>query len=159
MAKETDLGKVKELIELMITNNLVEVEIVDGNSKIMLKRPHTAQSIITHIPAPIQANDATPAAITPPQVADEAAPAQQEQELLEIAAPMVGTFYCSPSPDSEPFVSVGDRVDADKVVCIIEAMKVMNEIKAEVSGTINEIVCKTGQAVEFGEVMFRVRPD
>jgi len=79
-----------------------------------------------------------------------------EEKLLEIKSPLVGTFYATPSPDSEPFVEVGSKVEENSVVCIIEAMKVMNEIKAEVSGTIAEILVKNGEAVEYGQVLFRV---
>ena len=83
----------------------------------------------------------------------------KREDLLEIKSPIVGTFYEAPSPDSEPYVEAGSRVDPQTVVCIIEAMKVMNEIKAEVSGTIVERTVKNGQAVEYGQVLFRVRPD
>ena len=79
--------------------------------------------------------------------------------LLEIKSPIVGTFYEAPSPDSEPYVEAGSHVDPQTVVCIIEAMKVMNEIKAEVSGTVVEKTAANGQAVEYGQVLFRVRPD
>ena len=79
--------------------------------------------------------------------------------MVEIKSSIVGTFYATPSPDSEPYVEVGSHVDAQMVVCIIEAMKVMNEIKAETSGTIAEILVTNGQAVEYGQVLFRVRPD
>ena len=95
---------------------------------------------------------------TPPGSADQPV-AQKGEELLEIKSPIVGTFYEAPSPDSEAYVEPGAHVEAPTVVCIIEAMKVMNEIKAEVSGTIVENVAKNGQAVEYGQVLFRVRPD
>jgi acetyl-CoA carboxylase biotin carboxyl carrier protein len=78
---------------------------------------------------------------------------------VEIKSPLVGTFYATPSPDSKPYVEVGSHVDAQTVVCIIEAMKVMNEIKAETSGVIAEILVTNGQAVEYGQVLFRVKPD
>jgi len=76
--------------------------------------------------------------------------------LVEIKSPIVGTFYSAPSPDSEPFVEVGSKIEENSVVCIVEAMKVMNEIKAEVSGTIVEILVKNGEAVEYGQVLFKV---
>ena len=81
-----------------------------------------------------------------------------EQELVEISSPMVGTFFAAPSPDSDPYVTVGAGVSEDTVVCIIEAMKVMNEIKAEYTGTIAEICIKNAQPVEFGQVLFKVNP-
>jgi acetyl-CoA carboxylase biotin carboxyl carrier protein len=86
-------------------------------------------------------------------------PAAEQEKLVEIKSPLVGTFYAHPSPDSEPYVEVGSHVDAQAVVCIIEAMKVMNEIKAEATGTIVEVVAVSGEAVEYGQVLFRVRPD
>ena len=85
--------------------------------------------------------------------------AAKSEGLLEIKSPIVGTFYEGPSPDSDPYVEPGARVDSQTVVCIIEAMKVMNEIKAEVTGTIVERTVKNGQAVEYGQVLFKVRPD
>ncbi|MHC4469014.1 MAG: acetyl-CoA carboxylase biotin carboxyl carrier protein, partial [Planctomycetota bacterium] len=78
--------------------------------------------------------------------------------LINIESPIVGTFYQASSPDSDPYIKVGDPVDSDTVVCIIEAMKVMNEIKAETGGVIAEVCCKDGEAIEFGQVLFKVRP-
>ena len=149
--KETDLSKVKELIELMIENDLIEVEIADGKNKIALKRPGANAPVITQAqmaPAPVAA---APAAAAPV--------AKEDDGLAEIVSPMVGTFYSAPSPDSDPFIKVGDDVTPETVVCIIEAMKVMNEIKAETSGTITEILCKPGQALEFDQSLFKVRPN
>jgi acetyl-CoA carboxylase biotin carboxyl carrier protein len=83
----------------------------------------------------------------------------QKNNLTVIKSPLVGTFYASPSPDSAPFVELGSHVDAQTVVCVIEAMKVMNEIKADTSGTIAEILVGSGQAVEYGQVLFKVKPD
>ena len=148
--KEKGLKKVKELIDLMIKHDLVEVEIVDGDNKILLKRPQPGQPVVSQIPvaafAPAAA--ATPASVEEPQGQGEVIP-----------SPIVGTFYASPSPDSEPYVKVGSRVSEDTIVCIIEAMKVMNEIKAQTSGTIVEILCKAGQAIEFDEPLFKIEPD
>lgn len=146
--KDKCLKKVKEIVELMKTNDLIEVEIVDGNNKILIKRPHSAAPTIIHTPIHI------PAAV--PQQ-PEASPAEKDDDLIEINSPIVGTFYSAANPDSKPYIAVGDNVTPDSIVCIIEAMKVMNEIKAETSGTIVNILCKTGQAVEFGQTLFRVR--
>lgn len=77
---------------------------------------------------------------------------------MNITSPIVGTFYQASSPDADPYIKVGDKVDSDSVVCIIEAMKVMNEIKAETGGTVVEVCCKDGQAIEFGQTLFKVRP-
>jgi len=90
---------------------------------------------------------------------DQAASAGADEDLAEIKSPIVGTLYATPSPDSENYVEVGSRVEPQTVVCIIEAMKVMNEIKAEISGTIREILVSNGQAVEYGQVLFRVKAD
>ncbi|MBE0536941.1 MAG: acetyl-CoA carboxylase biotin carboxyl carrier protein [Phycisphaerae bacterium] len=150
--KKEDLKRVKELIDLMIKNDLVELEIVDGSSKIMLKRPQAGAPVVTQIPMPVAALPASPAARTEPEHAES-------EKLREITSPIVGTFYAAASPDSKPFVKPGSRVEEDTVVCIVEAMKVMNEIKAQLSGTIVEVLCKAGQAVEFGQALFRVRPD
>jgi acetyl-CoA carboxylase biotin carboxyl carrier protein len=152
--KETDLSKVKELIELMIENDLIEVEIADGKNKIALKRPGANAPVITQAqmaPAPVAAAPASAAGASPA--------AKEDDGLAEIVSPMVGTFYSAPSPDSDPFIKVGDDVSPDTVVCIIAAMKVMNEIKAETSGTITELLCKPGQALEFDQALFKVRPN
>ena len=150
-----DLTKVKELIQLMIDNGLIEVEIEDEDSKISLKRPNPNATVLSQYPAAFA--PAMPMQAAP--VAGGAAPAAaaSDEGLVEIKSPMVGTFYSAPSPDSEPYVEVGSKVKADTVVCIVEAMKVMNEIKAEVSGTIAEVCCKAGEAVEFGQVLFKVK--
>jgi acetyl-CoA carboxylase biotin carboxyl carrier protein len=87
-----------------------------------------------------------------------AAPAPAEEKFIEIKSPMVGTFYAAPSPDSEPFAKIGAAVVEDTTVCIVEAMKVMNEIKAECSGVIAEVCVKNAQPVEYGQVLFKVRP-
>ena len=159
--KETDLRKVKELVELMKQNDLVEIQVIDGENKILLKRPQPAPlaqmaPVITQIPVPqVQA-----AAIAGPASAPaEAAQKPEDDYLVDIPSPIVGTFYSSPSPDSDPYVDVGDKVGPDTVVCIIEAMKVMNEIKAEAAGTIVELMCQAGQAVEYGQALFKIRPD
>ena len=166
--KDNDLQKIKELIEIMKDNNLLEVEIKYGDEKIFLKRSLTedADKIrelnerekdeakrIANILLTEQLGTQTSETLKQPSVAP------QQQELLEIKSPIVGTFYATPSPDSEPYVEVGSHVTEQTVVCIIEAMKVMNEIKAEVSGTIAEVLVTTGQAVEYGQVLFRVKPD
>ncbi len=151
--KRLDLKRVRELIDLMIKNDLVEIEVVDGDSKVLLKRPQPTQvPVVAQVSAGGVVVGATPEQIQPPAKAES-------EELVEITSPIVGTFYASPSPDSKPYVKSGSPVDEDTVVCIIEAMKVMNEIKAQMDGTIVEVLCKGGQAVEFGQPLFKVRPD
>lgn len=156
--KQDNLKKVRELIDLMKENDLVEIELADGDHKIHLKRP---QPMMTQTPIP--APHATPpaAAATAPAAAQKP-PAEmafpEESGLVEIKSPIVGTFYAAPNPEADPYVQAGDRVTADAVVCIVEAMKVMNEIKAETTGTIVEVLVKDGQSVEYGQVLFKVRP-
>ncbi len=145
-----DLKKVKELIDLMKDNDLIEVEVADGDSKIHLKGPGSAAPVMQQVPM-----HAAPA---PAPAAGAPAPAAPADDGLEkIESPIVGTFYQASSPDAEPYIKVGDKVTPETVVCIIEAMKVMNEIKAETTGTIVEVCCKDGQAIEFGQTLFKVQ--
>ncbi len=148
-----DIKDIKQLVRLMVENDLGELEIADGDSKVHLKRGSGAAPVITMAPA-VHHAVAAPAAAAKVEAAE--APAEN---LIEIKSPMVGTFYSAPSPDSEAFVAVGSAVTDNAAVCIIEAMKVMNEIKAECSGTIREICVKNAQPVEFGQVLFRVKPN
>jgi len=161
--KDDDLQKIKELIEIMKENNLVEVEIKHNDDKIFLKRySGQQQPAITGIPVlgpnvPATAEAGSTGQGPAPQA--ESGVQQVDDNLVEITSPIVGTFYATPSPDSEHYVEVGSHVEAQTVVCIVEAMKVMNEIKTEVAGTITEILVTNGQAVEYGQVLFKLRPD
>jgi acetyl-CoA carboxylase biotin carboxyl carrier protein len=158
--KDSDFQKIKKLIKIMTDNELVEVEIKHGDDKILLKRAQPQQTVAA-LPI-VGQNTSSPSAETVP--VQSAPPAEQPAEqkndgLVEIKSLMIGTFYAKPSPDSEPYVEVGSNVDPQTVVCVIEAMKVMNEIKAETSGTIAEICVTNGQAVEYGQVLFKIKPD
>ena len=163
---DTDLKKIKELIEIMKENELLEVEIKHGDDKIFLKRSQPHPSVggaLSAVPA-IRPESGTPQHIhsggTEALIHTYASQAAgSSEDLVEIKSPIVGTFYATPSPDSEHYVEVGSKVDPQTVVCIIEAMKVMNEIKAETSGTIVEVLVTNGQAVEYGQVLFKVKPD
>ncbi len=155
--KRMDLKRVRELIDLMIKNDLVEMEVVDGDSKVLLKRAQLTQAPVV-LQAPVVSAGGVVVGAHPPEQIQQAAK-EESEELVEITSPIVGTFYASPSPDSKPYVKSGSHVDEDTVVCIIEAMKVMNEIKAQMDGTIVEVLCKAGQAIEFGQPLFKVRPD
>lgn len=146
---DSDIEKIEKLIALMKENDLVEVEIAHGDNKIGLKRQQIQPT--TFVETPISTKSAIP---TP-----ESATPVPNESLEVIPSPLVGTFYTAPSPDSKAFVENGDHVDPSTVVCIIEAMKVMNEIKAETSGTIVEMLVENGAAVEFGQALYRVRPD
>jgi acetyl-CoA carboxylase biotin carboxyl carrier protein len=97
----------------------------------------------------------------PQQVGDSGSNGEQKADsgLLEVTSPIVGTFYRAPAPDSDPFVEIGSKVTVGSTLCIVEAMKLMNEIESDVSGTVQEIVLKDSEAVEFGQVLFRIKPD
>ncbi len=151
--KKSDLKKIEELVQLMLEKDLVEIEIVDGDNKIHLKRPGANEPQAVVVPA------ASPVAPVANGVGQGAAAAVVDEGLVDITSPIVGTFYAAPSPDAEPYVKTGDHVTHDTVVCIVEAMKVVNEIKAETTGTIEKIMVSNGQAVEFGHVLFKIRPD
>jgi acetyl-CoA carboxylase biotin carboxyl carrier protein len=146
-----DLKVIKQVIDLMKRSELSEFELEEEGFKLRLSRNNgeTAPQIIQAAPAPAAAAPAAPAA-------EAAAPAEEEGISL-VKSPMVGTFYRSPSPDSPAFVDVGDKISEDSVVCIIEAMKVMNEIQAETKGTITEILVENGDSIEFGQPLFKVK--
>ncbi len=147
---------VRSLIELMKKNGLAVFKFEQGDFKITLKTPAGAAggTTVLHGAAP------APAAVPPQAVkatSDTTTPSEPvKSNYLEIKSPMVGTFYTTPSPDAPPFVEVGKTINAETVVCIIEAMKVMNEIKAEIAGKVVEVVAENGKPVQFGEVLFRV---
>ena len=144
-----DLNEIRKLVQLMESANLVELEYEEGGKHVRLRRAEekAAAPPVHHAPAPVYAPPAAPAPTASPKRPDN---------VVEFKSPLVGTFYRSARPDAEPFVNAGDEVNADKVLCIIEAMKVMNEIKAEMHGVVREIPVKNGQAVEFGEVLFLI---
>jgi acetyl-CoA carboxylase biotin carboxyl carrier protein len=146
-----DLRKLKTLIDLVSDSGIAELEITEGEGKVrIVKFSQSAQPV-----APLaQAQAAAVAPVSAPADAP-ASPAAPDGHMVK--APMVGTFYRAASPDGSPFVDVGKTVTEETVVCIIEAMKVMNEIKAETSGVIAEVVAENGKPVQFGHVLFKVR--
>ncbi|MCE5327119.1 MAG: acetyl-CoA carboxylase biotin carboxyl carrier protein [Planctomycetaceae bacterium] len=151
-----DIKQIKLLVHLMVENDLSELDIADGEAKVRLRRgPAGSVQMVPQAPMPMMTPQAASAAAATSAEAPKAAPAGN---LIEIKSPMVGTFYAAPSPDSDPYIKIGAVVSDNSVACIIEAMKVMNEIKAECSGTITEICVKNAQPVEFGQVLFRVKP-
>lgn len=156
----TDTKRVKELIQLMAENELTEIELVEDKAKITLRRAGAAIPVaapVAYAAAPIAAPAAAPAPAA--AAAAPAAPAKDaDAGLVPIKSPMVGTFYTSANPDSDAFVQVGSNVTANTVVCIIEAMKVFNEIKAEASGTIAKVLVQNGKPVEYGQPLFLIKP-
>ncbi len=155
--EDADLKKIKQLIDIMKENGLVEIEIEHDDDKIVLKRAQPQQAFT---PVPMMMPESVPGHGGSAGVgASSRSAAAAQENLVEIKSPIVGTFYATPSPDSEPYVEVGSVVNLHTVVGIIEAMKVMNEIKAETDGTVVEVLVTNGQAVEYGQVLFRVRPD
>ena len=145
-----DIDRIKSVIDLMCERELCEFAIEEKDFKLSLKRGSPA----VMMSAPMMAPAAAPAAAAPAPAAP-AAPAADDK-LIPIPSPLVGTFYRAGSPDADPFVAVGSRVNKDTVVCIIEAMKVMNEIKAEASGVIKKILVENATAVQFGQPMFLI---
>jgi acetyl-CoA carboxylase biotin carboxyl carrier protein len=151
-----DVRKVRKFIELMNEHDLAEMDLRQGDQRIRLRRgPET----VTLAAAPIATVASTPSTAshgTPAETKHGAA--ATDDGTLSIRSPMVGTFYTAASPDSPPFVKVGDQVGPETTVCIVEAMKVFNEIPAECSGRIAAILAQSGDAVEFGQPLFRVEP-
>ena len=147
--------RIRELIEIMVAHDLLELSLRDGDVELNLKRPGPAAVTYAHVPPPSQpsAPQALPAG-APEFLKGEVV----EVEFQEIRSPMVGTFYASPDPESPPFVQVGSHVGPSTVVCILEAMKVFSEIKAETSGVIERVLVRDGQPVEYGQPLFLVRP-
>ena len=163
MSNDTlDLRRVKQLVELMKANDLTDIEIKQGDVEITLRRG--SQTIIpTAMPMamPAQAVSMQPVQASLPQVVQPVPvppPAAQEEaaNTTVIKSPMVGTFYAAASPTSPPFAKVGDTVTPEKTVCMIEAMKVYNEIQAECTGKIVAVLVSNGETVEFGKPLFRV---
>ena len=169
-----DIRKLKELIRLMVENELTEIDLKDEKETVSLRREGSQAPVVQVSPAPAAppaapapAAPATPVAPAPapapaapaPAAAPAAEPSPADTSNLEqITSPMVGTFYSAAKPESPAFANVGDTVTADTTVCIVEAMKIFNEIKAEQSGVIEKVLVSNGDSVEFGQALFLVRP-
>lgn len=153
--KPVDIKSIKQVVDLMKESELTEFELEDAGLKLRIKRGNSGEPTIMHSMAP-QAYVAPQLAPSSP-VATQEKSAQSDASHKLITSPMVGTFYTSASPDSPKYVNVGTQVSSDTVVCIIEAMKVMNEIQAEISGEIIEILVQNEQTVEYGQPLFKVK--
>ena len=163
MSDDLDLASIERLVQLMADNDLLEVEVRNGpDRRVRLSRrpPETAQQMMM-IPAQGQAVSAQapapPAAGTAGSEADGGQGPARDANTLEFVSPMVGTFYRAPTPESPPYVMAHDKVNTETVLCIIEAMKVLNEIKAEMDGEVIDILVENGEAVEFGQPLFLIR--
>ncbi len=147
-----DVDTVRELVHLMKDHELAEIELAEGSRSLKLKR--SSGVVVSHAPvhsAPVQVLASAPAPVA-------AAPAAPAKKLLEIKSPTPGTFYAQDKPGSKALAEVGHKITPTSVVCIIEAMKIFNEIQAEVAGTIVEVLVENKQPVEYGQVLFRVDP-
>ncbi|MFZ5497356.1 MAG: acetyl-CoA carboxylase biotin carboxyl carrier protein [Verrucomicrobiota bacterium] len=158
-----DLKQIKQIIDLMKRSELSEFEFEEEGFKIKIKRgagglPVIASAPQSAHPFPVVMPETTPALAKPPSSSSQAANAGGEDTgFTYVKSPMVGTFYRSPSPENPPFVENGSKVEEKTVVCIIEAMKIMNEIQAEAKGTVVEVLVENGQPVEYGQRLFKIK--
>ncbi len=150
-----DLKGIRLLVELMKENNVSELDLEQGGSRLSLRRTlpgaASAAPVVVAQPVPAQPVPTAPAAASAP-----ATPAKEPDYIKTIVSPIVGVFYASPNPEAEPFVKVGDTIAPGKTICLIEAMKVFNNIPAEISGKIAEVLVKNGDPLEYGTPLFKV---
>lgn len=153
-----NIKEVKEIIELMKENNLTEFEMERDGLRISLRRGHPGQGqdLVTVAQTPIAVAPAVTVAAAAGKTEEGQGEESQPDNIVKIESPIVGTFYSSPSPDAAAYVFVGQEIEPNDVVCIVEAMKVMNEIKAEVRGKVKEILVKNGEPIEYGQPLFVV---
>lgn len=144
------IKELKEMINLMQEHGLVELEIERNGFKIKLKKASSGQIVQESIPSISPSREERPRQVTEAKAVDEPG-------VVVVRSPMVGTFYLAPAPDAEPYVSRGADVKAGDVLCIIEAMKLMNEIKSDISGRLTEILAENGQPVEFDQPLFKIQ--
>ena len=149
-----DIRKLKELVRLMVANDLTELDLRDEQQQVSVKRGGPQAAPVVH-QAPVAAAPAPAAAAAPPA---EPAPPAEDEGLIAIESPMVGTYYSKPSPEKPSFVAIGDSIGDDSTVCLIEAMKIFNEIKGGQSGTVAKLLVENGEAVEFGQPLILVKP-
>jgi len=156
-----DINLIRRLVKLVETSGISELEIEEKESRIYISKygsaaPGPVNYTVAQMPqtAPVAAPEAAPAAAAAPQAAPSPA-----EKLHEIKSPIVGTFYRSPAPDADSYVKVGDRVEQGSVLCIVEAMKLMNEIECDIAGTVEKILVDNGRPVEYGQGLFLIKPD
>ncbi|MEX2502735.1 MAG: acetyl-CoA carboxylase biotin carboxyl carrier protein [Trueperaceae bacterium] len=162
-----DVKEIKKLLDAVAAAEISELTVETGDTRINIRRgpafeatavPQATVPTPAPAPGPSAAAPEPTASPTPPAPDDGGTPAP-ETHLTEVTAPIVGTFYASATPDGEPYVKVGDHVEAGTVLCIIEAMKLMNEIEAETAGTVRDVLVRNEEPVEYGQVLFRIDPD
>ena len=153
--------KIAELAKILKDNGLTKLDLTEGDNRLVLEVVSAPVAPAVVMPAAVPVEAVPVAAAEAPAAAPEApeAPAAPEEDLYEQKTPLVGTVYVAPQAGAAPYVSVGDHVAAGDTVCIVESMKMFNEIAAECSGTIEEICINNGQIVEYGQVLFRIRED
>jgi acetyl-CoA carboxylase biotin carboxyl carrier protein len=150
-----DIRKLKELVRLMVTNDLTELDLRDEQQQVSVKRGGSnSVPVVTQAPIAV-----APTAVAPAASVGIPEAAASDDGLIAIESPMVGTYYAKPSPDKPSFLNVGDAIGEESVVCLIEAMKIFNEIKAEQTGTVAKILVQNGDAVEFGQPLILIKPE
>jgi acetyl-CoA carboxylase biotin carboxyl carrier protein len=154
-----DKSKLEELIRLVEDSDIQEIEISGPFRSVRITKARTPGVIASAAPEYHAPPPAAPGALTEGPGSVPEAPADRDSGLVPIVSPMVGTFYAAPSPESAPYVRQGDRINKGQVVCIVEAMKLMNEIESEVSGTVVRVLAENAQPVEYGQELFQVQPD
>ena len=162
-AASVNMEELRELIALLRDNQLAELELENEGFRVRLRRDSSGSSYVADVPQPAPAPVPAPAAAAAPAGpthpgTQATTAASQDQDLHIIPSPIVGTFYRSPSPNADPFVKIGSSVEPETVVCIIEAMKLMNEIQAETRGEVVKVYVENGQPVEYGQPLFGIQP-
>lgn len=147
-----DLRKLKTLIDLVSESGVAELEITEDEDRVRIVNRNGAAPVQVH--QPVTVAQPMPVPVPAPEVAPAPAPTAPQQTGTPLTSPMVGTFYRAPSPGADPFVKIGDTVKKGQVVCIIEAMKLLNEVEADMDGTVKEVCVENGQPVEFGQSLF-----
>ena len=153
-----DIGFVESLIRILDESSLDNLEIRRGGTRIRLSKSPAGPAVVADAPRAAPAADGAPAPAGGGSGADTPAPEALSSRLVDITSPMVGTFYRAPSPEAEPYMEVGGAVAVGDVLCVIEAMKLMNELECEVGGRIVEICAENAEPVDFGQLLFRVDP-
>ncbi|MEK6681678.1 MAG: acetyl-CoA carboxylase biotin carboxyl carrier protein [Nitrospirota bacterium] len=152
-----NIKELKELIDLMRNTDISELEIEKGGVKVKLKKGHSlAMPAITRVEAAMPQN--IERQVISAREEKAAIPVEEEKGIVIVTSPLVGTFYRAPAPDAKPYVEIGDIVKKGQIICLVEAMKLMNEIEADINGRISAILVESGQPVEFGQPLFKIEP-